>query len=253
MTKSEFDEVSANYEKVLSRGISLSGENSDYFASNRVQHMAKLHYEIPAKSETIMDYGCGTGGSVAYLLDAFTPKKLIAVDVSEKSLVILKAKYDTRRVIAKSLPSFKPDSNCDLCFCNGVFHHILPEDRQYAAKIIYDSLQPGGYFYFWENNPWNPATHWVMSRIPFDRNAKKIFPHQAVKLLQKVGFKVKLIHYLFIFPKFLCLLRPMEKILRRFPLGCQYLVLSQKIWKNLPLNSPWLSHPGTKLKTYVSA
>ena len=34
MTKSEFDEVSANYEKVLSRGISLSGENSDYFASN---------------------------------------------------------------------------------------------------------------------------------------------------------------------------------------------------------------------------
>ena len=36
MTESEFDEVSANYEKVLSRGISLSGENSDYFASNRV-------------------------------------------------------------------------------------------------------------------------------------------------------------------------------------------------------------------------
>jgi trans-aconitate methyltransferase len=229
MTETEFDQVSANYEKVLSRGISLSGENSNYFASKRVEHMAKLHSGIHAKSETIMDYGCGTGGSVAYLLDAFSPKNLIAVDVSEKSLDILKARYNTHQVIAKSLLSFKPDSNCDLCFCNGVFHHILPKHRQYAAKIIYDSLQPGGYFYFWENNPWNPATHWVMSRIPFDRNAKKIFPQQAVKLLQKVGFKVKLINYLFIFPKFLCLLRPMEKIFRRFPLGCQYLVLSQKI------------------------
>jgi SAM-dependent methyltransferase len=176
-----------------------------------------------------MDYGCGTGGSVRYLLDAFTPKKLIAVDVSEKSLCILKTRHDTQQVIAKSPPSLKSDSNCDLCFCNGVFHHILPKGRQHTAKIIYDSLQSGGYFYFWENNPWNPATHWVMSRIPFDHNAVKIFPHQAVKLLQKVGFKVKLIHYLFIFPKFLSFLRPMEKNLRRFPLGCQYLVLAQKI------------------------
>ena len=229
MTMSEFDEVSTNYEEVLSRGISLSGEKSDYFASKRVEHMAKIHADIQAKSETIMDYGSGTGGSVGYLLDAFTPKKLIAIDNSEKSLSILKARYDTQEVIAKSPSSLKPDSNCDLCFCNGVFHHILPCDRQHTAKIIYDSLQSGGYFYFWENNPWNPATHWVMSRIPFDRNAIKIFPHQAVKLLQKVGFKVKLINYLFIFPKFLSLLRPIEKTLRRFPLGCQYLVIAEKI------------------------
>ena len=64
MTKTEFDQVSENYENVLNRGISLSGENSNYFASNRVAHMAKIHSDIHAKSETIMDYGCGTGGSV---------------------------------------------------------------------------------------------------------------------------------------------------------------------------------------------
>ena len=74
MTKSEFDKVSTNYEEALSYGISLSGENADYFASNRVEHVAKLHTDVHAKSETIMDYGCGTGGSVQYLLDAFTPK-----------------------------------------------------------------------------------------------------------------------------------------------------------------------------------
>ena len=70
----EFDEVSANYEEILSRGLSLSGENSDYFANKRVEHMAKLQAGINAKSETIMDYGCGTGGSVRYLLDTFNPK-----------------------------------------------------------------------------------------------------------------------------------------------------------------------------------
>ena len=228
MTKSEFDEVSTNYEEALNYGISLSGENADYFASNRVEHVAKLHTDVHAKSETIMDYGCGTGGSVRYLLDAFTPKRLFAVDVSEKSLGILKTRHHTQQVIAKNLTTLEPESNCDLCFCNGVFHHILPKDREQAAKIIYDSLQSGSYFYFWENNPWNPATHWVMSRIPFDKNAVKIFPHQAVNLLQKVGFEIKLIHYKFIFPRFLKIFRPIERLAFRIPIGCQYLIQAQK-------------------------
>ena len=62
----------------------------------------------------------------------------------------------------------------------------------------------------------------------FDQNAVKIFPHQAVKLLQDVGFEIKLIHYLFIFPRFLKILRPFERLALRVPFGCQYLVLAQK-------------------------
>ena len=70
---SEFDKVSANYEKILSRGIALSGEKSDYFASKRVYHSAKLQADINAKPEMIMDYGCGTGGSVGICLKLLTP------------------------------------------------------------------------------------------------------------------------------------------------------------------------------------
>jgi SAM-dependent methyltransferase len=224
----EFDEVCANYEEVLNRGISFSGESSDYFAHKRVEHMAKLHAAIDAKSETIMDYGSGTGGSVGYLLDAFNPKKLVATDVSEKSLQVLKKKYNSPKIKTKNVIPNDALVSCDLCFCNGVFHHIMPEDREDAAKFVYDSLQSGGYFYFWENNPWNPATHWVMSRIPFDRKAVKISPFQAVKLLKKVGFEIQFIHYMFIFPRFLKILRPIERFALKLPLGCQYLVLAHK-------------------------
>ena len=171
----------------------------------------------------------GLGGSVPYLLDAFTPKKLFAVDISEESLKILKGKFKDQKVITQTPFSLESDINCDLCFCNGVFHHIMPRDRQKNTKIIYESLDYGGYFYLWENNPWNPATHLVMSRITFDRDAVKVFPHQAVRLLKNVGFKVKLIRYFFIFPKFLKFLRPTERFLQKFPLGCQYLIVSQKI------------------------
>ena len=224
----EFDEVSANYEEVLSRGISLSGEKSDYFAHNRVDHTAKLHACVDAKSETIMDFGCGTGGSVGYLLDAFNPNTLLATDTSDRSLQVLKKKYNSPKIKTENLVTSNAKSSCDLCYCNGVFHHIPPKDREKAAKFVYVSLQSGGYFYFWENNPWNPATHWVMSRIPFDRKAVKIFPHQAIKLLQKVGFEIKLIHYMFIFPRFLKILRPIERFALRLPFGCQYLVLACK-------------------------
>lgn len=225
----EFDEVSANYEKILSRGLSLSGESSDYFAHKRVEHTAKLQASIKAKSETIMDYGCGTGGSVRYLLDTLNPKKLIAVDVSEKSLGILKARYHNQQVITKNIPSLKPKTKVDLCYSNGVFHHIPPTERSKNAQLIYDSIKPGGHFYFWENNPWNPATHWVMSKISFDRNAIKVFPSQAIKLLQDVGFQVRLVHYLFVFPRTFAYLRPIEGFLKRLPIGCQYLVLAQKV------------------------
>ena len=50
------------------------------------------------------------------------------------------------------------------------------------------------------------------------------------------------------FPKFLCLLS-MEKILRRFPLGCNILFSLKKFEKSL-LNSPWSSIQ-MKLKTYL--
>jgi len=209
---SEFDNVSENYEDALSLGISLSGENSDYFACIRVDHMARVHARIQAKTTKIMDYGCGTGGSIGHLLKAFNPDSIVALDTSGESLKILRQKYCSKKISTVKLESNFNKSSCDLCYCNGVFHHILPKNREEAAKFVFDSLNKGGFFYFWENNPWNPATHWVMSRIPFDRKAVKIFPHQAVQLLQNVGFEIKLIHYLFIFPRFLKILDRLKEL-----------------------------------------
>ena len=66
---------------------------------------------------------------------------------------------------------YQPKEEIDLAFCNGVFHHIPPEQRARAIAYVYRCLRPGGLFALWENNPWNPGTRLVMSRIPFDRDA----------------------------------------------------------------------------------
>jgi hypothetical protein len=55
-----------------------------------------------------------------------------------------------------------------------------------------------------------------------------LFPHQARRLLSQAGLKVLRTDHLFFFPARLAALRPLERWLRRVPLGGQYLVLVQK-------------------------
>jgi SAM-dependent methyltransferase len=121
-----------------------------------------------------------------------------------------------------------PDGAIDLAFCNGVFHHIPLEQRDAALGYICSSLRPGGLFSFWENNPWNPGTRYVMSRIPFDRDAIKISPTEARGLLRKNGFEIVRTDFLFFFPNFLKVLRWTEQALAGIPLGGQYQVLCRK-------------------------
>jgi hypothetical protein len=88
-------------------------------------------------------------------------------------------------------------------------------------------LKPGGWFCFWENNPWNPGTRIVMSRIPFDRDAVTLSAPQASRLLRAAGFTVVTTDFLFIFPNFLRHCRPVEPWLCRLPLGAIPRALSQ--------------------------
>jgi SAM-dependent methyltransferase len=116
----------------------------------------------------------------------------------------------------------------DAVYCNGVFHHIPPESRLHAARQIMRLLRPGGCWFFWENNPLNPGTRWVMSRIPFDRDAITLRSGEARRLGEAAGARWIETTFHFYFPNALRALRGAEKWLRRLPLGGQYLVVLQK-------------------------
>jgi hypothetical protein len=47
-------------------------------------------------------------------------------------------------------------------------------------------------------------------------------------LLRSCGFEILRTQFLFVFPRALAKLRPLEPALARFPLGAQYLVLAKK-------------------------
>ena len=223
---SEFDGFADNYDQALQNGLSLSGETKDFFANGRVNILARLLGARPFPR--ILDYGCGTGSATPYLRALPNVSAVIGVDISDKSLDCARATYQHPHVEFHNLSTLSQLASFDLAFCNGVFHHIPTFERLGSLSQIYHALKPNGLFAFWENNPWNPGTRWVMSRVSFDRDAILLWPKEARRLLSEAGFEVVLTHFAFIFPKALGFLRFAEWPLRNLPLGAQYMLLARK-------------------------
>lgn len=224
----EFDQFAADYDRALDRGLAVSGEDKNFFARSRIDWLARRLQELSERPRHILDFGCGIGSAAPFLIEAFDPDSIMGVDVSEASLAVARKMNESSRVSFLSFEEYQADSRIDLAFCNGVFHHIPVEDRAAAVSYIYRSLRPGGLFALWENNPWNPGTRLVMSRIPFDKDAVTLTPFQTRRMLCNAGFEIISTDFLFIFPRVLSRLRSLEPRLARLPLGAQYQALCRR-------------------------
>lgn len=223
----QFDHYAEDYDGALNSGLSVTGECKDYFAEKRIQWLTHCLGRIAFSPTDVLDYGCGTGSAVPFIQRLLHPKVLIGVDTSQKSLEIARKLYAGRASFLLN-SDYRRQEYVDLVYCNGVFHHIQPSGRAAEMKCIYQCLRPGGIFAFWENNPWNPGTRYVMSRIPFDRDAITLTPVEAGILVREAGFEVLRTDFLFIFPNWLKQLRPIERFVSRLPLGGQYQFLCRK-------------------------
>ena len=223
-----FDTYADDYDAALAEGLSASGESRDYFARERLRWLSGQLAERGISPRTVLDFGCGVGAATPFWHEFFPEAALLGVDVSARSLEVARREYGGPKAQFQTLTEHLPDSSRDLVFCNGVFHHIPPANRAAALAYIHESLAPGGLFAFWENNPWNPGTRYVMHRIPFDRDAVLVSPPHARHLLTAAGFEVLRTDFLFLFPRALSALRPLEPPLSRLPLGAQYQVLCRK-------------------------
>jgi len=224
----EFDAYAGDYEAALQKGLVLSGEGREFFAAARIQWLARRLRELDFSPRLALDFGCGTGASMPLLLGLPGVESVAGVEVSARSLEVARRRHPSQQMRFSLLSDLQPAASFDLAFCNGVFHHIPPEQRPASLRYICDSLRAGGLFVFCENNPWNLGTRLIMKRIPFDRDAILIPPPQAVRLLKTAGFRVIHTDFLFFFPRMLAWFRALEPMLRRIPLGAQYMILAGK-------------------------
>lgn len=215
-----FDAYAREYDAALQRGLDLSGESKEYFARERVRILRETLARHRREPGRVLDFGCGTGGSIAHLAALSGVREVWGVDPSEASLRVAERAHP--HATFRTPQAVDERERFDLVFCNGVFHHISPVDRPGVLAWIRARMAPGAWFALWENNPWNPGTRWVMSRIPFDRDAVTLSPPHARRMLTGAGFRVIEQSYWFYFPSVLGALRRWEPFLSRYPLGAQY-------------------------------
>jgi trans-aconitate methyltransferase len=232
MAEPLFDQYAGNYDEALNRGLAVSGESKDYFAEHRVRILSSILQKQGFVPRRVLDFGCGTGSAIRWLLSMGGVECVVGADVSDQSVRAAAHTINDSRVSFTSMDRLDEEEPFDLVFCNGVFHHIPVQERAKALQLVRCSLRDQGFFALWENNPWNPGTRYVMSRIPFDRDAVTISPVEADQLIVGHGFRKILRTHAFIFPASLGCLRWSERWLQVLPIGAQYMVLGQNLLVN---------------------
>jgi SAM-dependent methyltransferase len=224
--KVDFDKHAEQYEKQLTDDLKFFGEESSYFAEYKVRILKEEIDECPGR---ILEFGCGIGLNLQFLISYFRNSEVTGCDISEKSIEAAskrnpKAKFF--RITEGNIAGER--ENYDIIFISNVFHHIEPHLRADSVSLIYSMLKPGGLVYFFEHNPYNPVTRRIVNNCVWDTDAILLKPAESLELFRNAGFKVTGKKYALYFPSFLKILRPVEKGLWFVPLGGQYYITARK-------------------------
>ncbi len=223
-----FDVYAESYDDALNHALAVTGADKNYYCEQRMAWIRQCLSVLGVQPRRGMDYGCGNGSSTPLLASCLSLDAVVGVDVAPKIIAKAREQYSASHARFTTVADDIEAAAFDVVYCNGVFHHIPPQERPAAMAYVHRCLRPGGVFALWENNPWSPAARYVMARCAFDEDAQMLTPGDTRDLLQRAGFDILSTDFLFIFPEFLNILRPLEQIVRQLPLGAQYQVLARK-------------------------
>jgi SAM-dependent methyltransferase len=181
---------------------------------------------------TLLDFGCGTGELLQSLRRLGFPGELRGCDVSAEMLALAAQRWcggtapQWQPIDTGELPY--PAASFDLITVCCVLHHVVPAERPGVYAKLARVLKPGGRVVVFEHNPYNPATRWIVSRAPIDRNAILVSAGAVRRGLADAGLTDLTTHYFLFFPPRFAWLHTAEAALSWLPLGGQYVVIGEK-------------------------
>ncbi len=217
----DFDDFASNYKKHISSSFGKIDNNVSYY------HYAKAKIaknELNYTPRKILDFGCGVGLMIKFLLQNFKESKFYAYDNSIKSLEHIKNTFPDVRCVY----SLDTIEKFDLIFVSNVIHHVKHEDRNDFLKKIYGLLSDEGRLLIYEHNPYNPITLKVVANCEFDADAELINKNDLIELCENNNFRLKNSGYIHFFPSKLRFLFGFEKYMKWLFLGAQYFSIFEK-------------------------
>src|SRR6516225_8696790 len=97
----------------MERSCSVAGESPDFYAKERMQWcLRRLRSYLPV--ETVLDFGCGIGGSIRYFFDILGCRSVVGVDPSAESLAVARENHRGLNVRLATPEEFAPSGNIPL-------------------------------------------------------------------------------------------------------------------------------------------
>jgi SAM-dependent methyltransferase len=222
----EFDAYTASYNEEINKALNFSGLNIDFFARVKNDYLVDIlnaRSGSAAKVE-LLDVGCGVANAHKQL--AGRVGKLAGIDVSTASIAVARQHNPAihYEVFDGTHLPFA-DRSFDAAFAVNVFHHVPVAQRSALVEDIHRVLRPGGLFAIFEHNSLNPVTRHVVNGCEFDKDAVLLKRRDSEALMSAAGFRDIKTRYIFAVPAAGRLLRGVDRLFSRLPLGAQYYTL----------------------------
>ncbi len=216
-------------DRLFERYEELLGENYGYYIKMKTDKILGIIGRLAdPKKLSFLDLGCGTGKAEEMLFDSF--KKLYGLDISP--VVIKQANSKKLKncsfILGDALKTKLPSNSFDVVFSSCLLHHIPKDKHNNAIKEAKRLAKRGGMLIFFEHNPRNPVTRYMVNRCPIDTDVNLLSSNYLKNLFKGNGLADVQVEYIIFFPKFLSSLNPLERYLKRVPLGGQYAVYGKK-------------------------
>lgn len=224
-----FDRYHDTYYETVNNAIAFSGLHVDFFTRVKAWYLleeAKRHF-THLDLLSVADIGCGVGNIHPLLSSLFG--NITGIDISQASLEIAsEANPDIayKHYNGNTLPL--ADNSLDLAFSICVMHHVPPPGWLHFLEEIQRSLKPGGLMVIFEHNPLNPLTRRVVNNCPFDADAVLLPARSLSSLVEKAGFSNPETRFILSIPAQNSLLRKIDRVFSKIPLGAQYFVSAQR-------------------------
>jgi SAM-dependent methyltransferase len=222
----EFDRHAQSYEAEIENAIAFAGQpHARYLRAKTRRLLEVARRRLGGAPGDVLDVGCGNGAMDRDLVGDVGA--LHGVDVSGEMVERARAAvpegdflvYDGARLPYE-------DGRFDVAFAICVFHHIPRVERPALLAEMRRVTRPGGLVVVFEHNPWNPLTRKVVGSLELDADAELITLPSLVSGFRDADLAVSDREYM-LFTPWQALDR-VERLLRRVPIGAQYLVGGQR-------------------------
>ncbi len=129
----------------------MRDENLSFVEKSLKKYIFAYIDDVDFENKRILDFGCGCGASTMILARMFSKSKIVGVELDKKSLLIANSRlkyhgYTNVTFIQSFAGDRLPEQigKFDFVILNGVYEHLLPQERKILLPQIWSIINPRG-------------------------------------------------------------------------------------------------------------